>query len=43
MTAPMLVLRNIAKDFTLHLRGGNVIPVMRDVSFDVRRTEAAAN
>ncbi|PZO81342.1 MAG: phosphonate C-P lyase system protein PhnL [Mesorhizobium amorphae] len=41
MTAPVLSLRNVAKDFTLHLRGGNVIPVMADVSFDVMPGECA--
>ena len=28
-------IRNVAKSFTLHLRGGAVLPVVRAVSFDV--------
>ena len=32
---PVLAVRDVAKTFTLHLRGGTVLPVLRDVTFDV--------
>ncbi|MEI8146388.1 MAG: phosphonate C-P lyase system protein PhnL [Alphaproteobacteria bacterium] len=36
---PILVLDNVAKSFTMHLRGGLKIPVVSGVSFDVRAGE----
>lgn len=38
---PALVLDRVSKDFTLHLRGGGTIPVVRDVSFTVSPGECA--
>ena len=39
MTAPLLSVRNVAKAFTMHLRGGVVLPVVSGVSFDVHAGE----
>lgn len=33
--APMVSMRNVSKTFTLHLRGGVTLPVVRGVTFDV--------
>lgn len=39
--SPILTLDRVAKDFTLHLRGGGTIPVVRDVSFSIAAGECA--
>jgi alpha-D-ribose 1-methylphosphonate 5-triphosphate synthase subunit PhnL len=33
-TEPIVKVQNVAKSFTMHLRGGAVLPVVRDVSFE---------
>jgi alpha-D-ribose 1-methylphosphonate 5-triphosphate synthase subunit PhnL len=39
---PVLDVRHLYKCFTLHLRGGAELPVLRDLSFQVRRGECVA-
>jgi alpha-D-ribose 1-methylphosphonate 5-triphosphate synthase subunit PhnL len=39
MTSPLIVLDNVSKSFTLHLRGGATLGVVQDVSFAVRPGE----
>src|SRR5262249_59079456 len=36
---PILEVANVSKSFTMHLRGGVVLPVVRDVSFSVAAGE----
>lgn len=36
---PILSIENVAKSFTMHLRGGAVLPVVRDVNFHVHSGE----
>ncbi len=38
-TDPILAVRDVAKHFTMHLRGGLTIPVVDDVAFDVHAGE----
>ena len=33
--APILSLRHVSKSFVMHLRGGVLLPVVADVTFDV--------
>ena len=35
----LLSVRNVSKAFTMHLRGGVLLPVVHDVSFDVAAGE----
>jgi alpha-D-ribose 1-methylphosphonate 5-triphosphate synthase subunit PhnL len=41
MKTPVLSLEGVAKSFTLHLRGGIAIPIVRDVTFAVSPGECA--
>jgi alpha-D-ribose 1-methylphosphonate 5-triphosphate synthase subunit PhnL len=39
---PRLALRNVSKSFTMHLRGGAVLPVVSGVTFEARSGECVA-
>lgn len=41
IAAPLLSVRNVAKSFTMHLRGGLNLPVVAGVSFDLHAGECA--